>query len=302
MALAKILRNRSVCFSILGLLIGAFMISLSGVWVKVSQVTPTVSAFYRVFLGGIILLPAALCRGEIKWFGSRQLLQGLICGLLFTLDLSLYHYSIHYVGPGLATILPNLQVLILAAIGFIFLHEKIHFPFICSLPLALSGLFMVVGIDWANLGRFYKIGVYYGLAAAVCYAGFLLSLRKMQSDQLGISIFYVLAMVSVITAFFLAINIYLTGDSFQIPNLQSFLALGALGIFSQSFGWILITNALPHIRASLSGLILLLQPALAFVWDVLFFQRQTSLLNWFGVVIVLVAIYLGALKPSNSEK
>lgn len=299
MPLQKILNNRGVYFSILGLLIGAVMISLSGIWVKVSQVTPTVSAFYRVFFGGIILLPAALYRREIKWIGSRHILQGLICGLLFALDLSLYHYSIHYVGPGLATILPNLQVLILVAIGFIFLNEKIHFLFLGSMPLALGGLFMIVGVDWANLGQLYKMGVYYGLAAAVCYAGFLLSLRKMQSDQVGVSIFYVLAMVSLTTAFFLAINIYLTGDSFKIPNMQSFLALGALGIFSQSFGWILITNALPHIRASLSGLILLLQPALAFVWDVLFFQRQTSLLNWFGVVIVLVAIYLGALRPSN---
>jgi drug/metabolite transporter (DMT)-like permease len=190
MTLGKILSNRSVYFSILGLLTGAVMISLSGIWVKVSQVTPTVSAFYRVFSGGIILLSAALYRREIKWIGSRHLLQGLICGLLFTLDLSLYHYSIHYVSPGLATIL---------------------------------------------------------------------------------------------------------------PNMQSSLAVGALGIFSQSFGWILITNALPHIRTSLSGLILLLQPALAFVWDVLFFQRQTRLLNWFGVVIVLVAIYLGALKSLNSK-
>ena len=58
-------------------------------------------------------------------------------------------------------------------------------------------------------------------------------------------------------------------------------------------GWILITNALPKIRASLSGLILLLQPALAFVWDVLFFQRPTTPVNWLGVLVALVAIYLG---------
>ena len=64
-------------------------------------------------------------------------------------------------------------------------------------------------------------------------------------------------------------------------------------MFSQSVGWILISNALPQIRASLSGLILLMQPALAFVWDVLFFQRPTSLVNWMGVLIALAAIYLG---------
>jgi drug/metabolite transporter (DMT)-like permease len=51
----------------------------------------------------------------------------------------------------------------------------------------------------------------------------------------------------------------------------------------------------------LSGFILLLQPALAFVWDVLLFQRPTSLVNWAGVFIVLVAIYLGSVRPTQAE-
>ena len=72
-----------------------------------------------------------------------------------------------------------------------------------------------------------------------------------------------------------------------------FTALLALGGFSQVAGWLLITNALPKMRASLSGLILLLQPALAFVWDVLLFQRPTTALNWTGVGLALAAIYLG---------
>ena len=66
-----------------------------------------------------------------------------------------------------------------------------------------------------------------------------------------------------------------------------------LGLLSQAIGWILITNALPHVRASLVGLSLLLQPSLSFVWDVLFFRRETSVVNWLGVIIVLSAIYLG---------
>jgi drug/metabolite transporter (DMT)-like permease len=74
----------------------------------------------------------------------------------------------------------------------------------------------------------------------------------------------------------------------------------ALGLFSQTIGWMLIANALPAILASVSGFILLLQPALAFVWDVLIFQRPTSLTNWAGVFIVLFAIYFGSVKPSQS--
>jgi drug/metabolite transporter (DMT)-like permease len=272
------------------------------VWVKVSHVTPIVSAFYRVFFGGLFLLAAALMRREIRWQGPRQLLLGLICGLLFALDLSFYHYSIHFVGPGLGTILPNFQVFILAACGILFLKERVHLPFLLSIPMALIGLFMIVGIDWRQLGDHYKLGIYCGIAAAFCYAGFLLFLRKLQADQTGLSIFYVLMGVSFITAAYLAVDISRTGDTFKIPDLQSLWALLALGLFSQSVGWILITNALPQVRASLSGLILLLQPALAFVWDVLFFQRPTDWLNWLGVVIALAAIYMGTVKRSRAKR
>lgn len=285
--------------ALLHLLIGAVMISFSGVWVKVSHVPPTVSAFYRVFFGGLILLAVAVLKRETFWQGRRYLGWGLLCGFFFALDLGLYHYAVHYVGPGLGTILPNFQVFILAAIGVAFLGEKLRRLYVISVPLALLGLFLVVGFDWPTLGAGYRLGVFCGLGAAACYAGFLLSIRKLQGDQQGITFFSVLTMVSLMTAAYLALEVLRLGQSFAIPDRQSLLALIALGFFSQFAGWVLITNALPHIRASLSGLILLLQPALAFVWDVLFFQRPTSVLNWTGVLIALLAIYLGTYRPNN---
>jgi len=120
---------------------------------------------------------------------------------------------------------------------------------------------------------------------------------------MGAPPFFVLLLVSLSTAVFLAAEVVHHNDSFQIPDLQSLFSLAALGLFSHSLGWILITNALPKIRTSFSGLILLLEPALAFVWDVLFFQRPTSLVNWLGVVIALAAIYLGmAGKSADAER
>jgi drug/metabolite transporter (DMT)-like permease len=123
-------------------------------------------------------------------------------------------------------------------------------------------------------------------------------LRKLQSDQTGISIFYAMMLVSLAAAAFLTVVVHRTADSFKLPDLQSFLSLAALGLFSQSLGWILITNALPHVRTSLAGFVLLLQPALAFIWDVWFFGRQTSWVNWLGVCLALMAIYLGTARSS----
>ena len=290
LSLIKFKNNQTI--AIFCLFIGAFMISFSGVWVKISAVSPTSSAFYRVFFGGIILLILTILNKELKWYGFYHIALLFFCALIFALDLFFYHSTIEYIGPGLGTILPNFQVIILTGAGMFFFKEKLHISFLLSIPFAFTGLIMIVGIDWENLPELYQIGIMMGILTAFLYASFLLSLRKLQADMATSSFFYVLMLVSIVTAFFLAIEMIRSGDTFTIPTIKSLFALGSLGLFSQVIGWILITNALPHVRASYSGLILLLQPALAFIWDVLFFHRPTTLLNWAGVILALFAIYI----------
>jgi len=278
---------------IIGLLLGAVLISFSGVWVKLSDVTPAAAAFYRVLFGGAFLLPGAAWRREFRRLSIHRTGLVLLAGLIFAMDLVLFHISIRYVGPGLGTILPSFQVFVMAAVGVLFFREKLRAIYIVSIPLALVGLLFIVGIHWNQLGVNYRTGIYAGLGTSLCYSGFLLSLRKLHGDSRTLSFFYILMMVSFATAGFLALEMLRTGDSFTIPDTHSLMSLLALGIFSQCLGWILISNALPRLRVSLSGLILLLQPALSFVWDVVFFDRPTSGLNWVGVTVVLVAIYMG---------
>ena len=67
------------------------------------------------------------------------------------------------------------------------------------------------------------------------------------------------------------------------------------GVFCQGFGWYMIAKGLPKLPASQAGLIILTQPALSFVWDVLFLGRPTSMLGYCGAVLVLAAICLGML-------
>jgi len=280
---------------------GAVMISFSGVWVKIAQVPPTVSAFYRVLFGGLFLLAAAWYKKEITRPGWHRLRLVFLCGILLTLDLFLWHKCILYVGPGLATILGNFQVFLLAGLGVVFMGEKVSARFFFAILMAILGLFLVVGIQWNQLESQYKTGVYLGLATAVAYTAFLLALRKLQSGQTETITFYGMTLVSFTTAFFLGIEAVYSSDAFVIPDIQSWMALVLLGLTTQGIGWILISNALPRIRASLAGLILLLQPSLAFVWDVLLFQRQTSPVNWIGVIMAITAIYLGmAPKPDDT--
>ena len=272
---------------------GAFMISFSGVWVTIAAVPPTTSAFYRTFLGFLFLFIAALTTGEPRRLRPRQVWFTFFCGLTFALDLYVWHVSILHVGPGLATILGNFQVFLMAACGFLFFGEKLRLRFLLSLPLAVFGLFLVIGLHWQLLSASYRVGVYYGLLTALCYTVFLLLLRNIQVRDSAEHRFVPLMLISLFTAAPLAADIGFSGGSFAIPTLGGGLALLALGLFSQAVGWLLIASAMPKIRASQTGLLLLLQPSLAFVWDVLFFSRPTSPIQWLGVSLTLWAIYLG---------
>ena len=241
------------------------------------------------------MLPGVFWRREFRRLSRIQTGLVLFAGLAFAMDLVLFHVSINYVGPGLGTILPNFQVFVMAAAGVLFFRERLRIFYLAALPMALIGLFLVVGGHWDQLGVQYRTGIYAGLGTSVCYSGFLLSMRKLQGDARNVAFFFIVMIVSMASAGFLAFEMFCSGDSFAIPDMQTLLSLLALGVFSQALGWILISNALPRLRVSLSGLILLLQPALAFVWDVLFFRRPTSSLNWIGVLIVLASIYMGTL-------
>lgn len=284
------------------ILLGAIVISFSGVWVTWADVSPLVSAFYRVFFGTIFLAAACFIKGELQPISARTAALTVLCGLCFSADLLLWHASILYIGPGLATIIANFQVFILTGASFLFFRLRLRPVFLISIPLAFLGLFLVIGFDWTKLSPHYRTGINFGLAAAFFYAAFLLSLRKIQEIQAGISFFYGLMLVSLASTCFLGLQVMFSEPSFRLPGYLSLGSLLCLALFSQTIGWAVISNSLPKVVPSVAGLVLLLQPALAFIWDVLFFNRPTSLLQWFGVLVTLTAIYLGMASSQKNQK
>lgn len=275
------------------LTLGAVIISFSSVFVRAAHVPSSVSAFYRVAFGAVFLVLACILKKEFKPRRLKNNLLAVLCGIVFGLDLWVWHLSILYVGPGLATILSNCQVFVLTLAGVFLFKEKIGWVFVLSLPMAFLGLFLIVGVDMGHLTRDHLIGIGFGLTTALFYSIFLLVLRQIQSDQDDFSLFYYLMVVSVASALFLGGKIYMSTDSFAIPDVITLVWLICLGLFSQTIAWVMISNALPKVNASFAGLILLLQPTLSFVWDVIFFDRITGPAGWAGVVVVLSAIYFG---------
>ncbi|MCJ7772287.1 MAG: DMT family transporter, partial [Desulfobacterales bacterium] len=110
--------------SVLMVIIGAVMISFSGVYVKLAHVSPTTSGFYRMFFGGVCLTVIVVLKQDKLWDRWSTFFLSVFCGLFFALDIYVLLKSVLYIGQGLSTILANFQVFFLAIVGITFLGEK----------------------------------------------------------------------------------------------------------------------------------------------------------------------------------
>ncbi|MBT4286683.1 MAG: DMT family transporter [Deltaproteobacteria bacterium] len=294
--------NLNEIIPILSMMLGAITISFSAVYVKLVDVTPSVSAFYRMFFGAIMLLFIVVIQKKRYWHSGLYFTFTFIGGLAIALNMVMWHMSILYIGPGLATILGNFQVFMMALFGFFIFKEKLKIRFIFSIFLAFFGLFLMIGTNWDQASEYYQLGIYLGFVVAVCYATYLLFLRVVQTMNSPLSSVTNLFIMTAISALILFIIAVFRQESLSIPNFRNFVYLMCYGFFSQVIGWVIIAWSMPRIKASLAGFILLMQPALTFVWDVLFFDR---LLNWViasGIFITLAAIYMGTSGGSHSSK
>lgn len=285
----------------LHLLLGAVLISFSPVFVKLAApygVGGDVAAFLRVLIGGAALYLATLTSREPRSRVSAMPRAGYFwsaaCALFFTADLICWHLAIVSIGPGLATLFGNFQVFVLALWGLIFLREKPNPRFFAGLALAMTGLFAIVAPAWAGAAHDYRLGVTLGLATGLFYAGFILCLgRSMllcgEGSQLA-----VMTVNSLMTAAVLLPILLLRGESPLLRGAMPWLLMAGYGIVAQCVGWALISRGLRETRVSLAGLILLLQPALAYVWDLAFFAKPAGVAELCGVAATLAGIALGA--------
>lgn len=277
---------------------GAFLISFSPILVRLVSVSPTTSAFYRTFFGGIaLLLYLVAVRG---WRPPQRAIRLALASaaIFFALDLWFWHRSVLLIGPGLSTLIANLQVFFMIAAGALLFNERPGWVQIIAAPLAIAGLALIVGGDWSALEAGFRMGVALGLLTAMSYAGYLLSMRRAcsaSSDSLPI---VEVATVSILVALMLGVTALVEGASLAIPSFGDFGWLLAYGVLAHAGGWMLIASSLTEVTAAEVGIALLLQPALSLLWDALLFQRAFSEIEVFGVMLTLMAIFLGSQRRS----
>lgn len=286
--------------ALLAMLAGAALIGTNALMVRMAQMPPTASAFWRMLFGGALLCLLLAVQRQWRPLPRKLWWWCLLPAVTFAADLWLWHRSILLVGPGLATLLGNAQVFFMALAGVLLFGERVGLRFVLGLALAFSGLWLLLGQGWASLPAEYRWGVWLGLATGVCYAIYNISLRTAQrravAADAGIEMTQVLALASLGSAGVLAVSGAVEGITFAIPGTRALLALLALALFGHALAWILISKAMRRLPIALVGLLLLLQPVIAFLLDVTLLDRATTAREWLGLGITLAGIFVAGLK------
>src|SRR5258708_8697829 len=168
-------------------LVGGTCMALSPIFVRLSDVGPTASAFWRVALAAPLLWPLLALvprttRSHPDWRPHWRLL--LAAGFAFAGDLAFWHWSIQFTSVANSTLLANLASLFVTLVAWIFWRERPSALFAVGLAAALGGVLLLVHASLAFSGTA-LLGDALGVVTAMFYAGYILEVKGLRDRGAG---------------------------------------------------------------------------------------------------------------------
>ncbi|MCB9781434.1 MAG: DMT family transporter [Candidatus Omnitrophica bacterium] len=276
----------------LALFLGATGIGFAPIFVRLSEVGPVSTAFWRVFLAQPILW-------SIFWFQDKthpkaakpevgkQMGWLLLAGSIFCFNMSIWHWSIHFTSVANATIFSNMAPIFVTLVGYFLLKERVTLLFIVGLGLTLTGAFLIGGnsfsLGWDNL-----FGDLLGVLTAFFYGSYLMTVNHVRGR---FSAPTVMAFAGVASVFWLSMLAPLTESNVIPQSTEGWLSVLGLAMVSHVMGQGMIAYGLGHLPTSLSSVILLFQPVVAAVAAWILLNEPMQTLQMFGGLVVLLGIY-----------
>jgi drug/metabolite transporter (DMT)-like permease len=281
--------------------LGALVIAFSGILVRLADVSPVTAAFFRCAYALPVL--GALAWWERRRFGARPFRErrvALAAGVVFAANLICWHYSIHAVGAGLATVLGNTQVVLVGLLAWAWLGERPSDRALVAIPVVFTGVVLISGVvGSAAYGEDPLLGVIYGVLTGIAYALFLLILRQGNTDLRRPA--GPLFDATLTAAACSAVAGVAIGNIDWAPSLEAEAWLALLALSSQVLGWLLISVALPRLPAVVTSILLMLQPVCTVILGAVLLSEAPSAVQLSGVAIVLAGVAFATLSPRARE-
>ena len=278
--------------ALVSLIFGAVIIALAPIFVRLSELDPIATAFYRMALA----LPFFIFWGAIsqRWgqkvawrhaFLPKKRLTWL-AGFCFAGDLALWHWSIHFTSVANATLMANLAPIFVTLFAFVVFRHRFKLSFLLGIAAALIGAVLLIQ-GGLSFGTGSLLGDGLGIATAMFYAGYILAVSELRKEE---STFSVMLSTTWVSTLFL-LPLMLATESNVLPtSSNAWGVLVLLALLPQCLGQGLIAYGMAHLPAAYSSISLLVQPVAAAIlaWSLL--NEGMGPVQVLGAIVVLAAI------------
>jgi len=274
------------------LILGAAGIAFSPIFVRLSELDPTATAFHRVFLAFPALylwsvVEAKTAQAKRRPAQGRDRMLLVLAGVFFACDLALWHWSIRFTSVANSTLLSNFAPIFVAFGGFVLFGQRFSKRFLFGLVLAMAGAAILMGGSLiASRENFF--GDVLGLITAVFYAGYILTVGRLRAR---FSTAVIMSWSSASAAVILLPLTLLAGEGVIAETLYGWSILLGLALISHAAGQGLIAYALAHLPAAFSSVGLLAQPAIAAVLAWIIFGEALGPWQGLGAAVVVAGIW-----------
>lgn len=274
---------------------GALCIAFSGILVREASVSPSTAAVFRALYALPVLgLLAWLEQRRYGPLTARTIRLSLLAGVFFAADLTFWAHGIAAVGAGLATVLSNLQVVVVGIVAWTLYGERPSRAVLVALPIVVAGVALIAGLVGSDpYGAAPLVGVVMGLLTALSYAGYLIVIRRGQVDIRRVAGPLFWSTLSTTVAAALAGVV--VGDFNPLPSLPAHAWLIALALSSQVAGYLLISVSLPRLPSVVTSLLLLVQPVVTVLLAMVLLGEDPSPFQLAGIGLVMAGLAVAVL-------
>ncbi|MGC0366909.1 drug/metabolite transporter (DMT)-like permease [Rhodococcus sp. 27YEA15] len=268
---------------------GACAISISSVLIKIADVAPSTAVFFRCFLAVPVL--TVMAWREYRRAGRpgrRAVFLQLFGGVLLGIDFALWSQSILMVGAGIASVIVNVQVIVVPLLSWLVFGHRVHRRFLLALPFLFAGIALAGGVIGGGAGGSDLLwGTVLGLISGIAYGGYIFVVGRAGSSDRAAS----QVLISTVTAGVAGTAVgSLWGTVDFAPGWETLLWLVALALIGQVLGWTLMGYSLPRLPAEVGASLLLMQPVLAVALAVVLLGEKPGVFQLLGCAVVVAAV------------
>lgn len=296
MTTAETAPDQSPSAAYLALVLGGVAMACSPIFVRMADVGPFASAFWRVALS----LPILWAWDRTQPSSGAPFVSWtlVLAGLAFAGDLTFWHLSIMKTTVANATFFATTAPVFVVTISWLFLRERIRPAMIAALPLCILGGVLLLGETFTIVPQ-RLAGDLFGIVTAMFFGLYFIFV---QAARRRYGSARVMLVSTIITTAVLLPAVLISGESLVPGSVGGVAALAALALVSHLAGQGMLAYALGSLPATFSSLVLFLEAIVAAGLAWLLLGEGLSAVQVLGGLVIVAGIWIATPRLEGSAR